>query len=54
MAKNKNIPPKVELSAKTVVQKENKVFTEQVIKEIKVQKNINRDEALKILETYHK
>lgn len=49
MAKQQK-PPKVELNAK--VQKEDKVFTEQVIKEIMVQKQVSREEALKILESH--
>ena len=51
MSKIKKTPPKVELSAKAV-KKENKVFAELVIKEIMVQKQVDRDKAIKILEAH--
>lgn len=48
---NNSKPPKgADISSK--VENEDKVFTEQVIKEIMIQKNVDRDEALKILEAH--
>lgn len=50
MAKS-NKPEKVELAAKAV-NKPDKQFSELVIKEIMVQKQVTREEALKILEAH--
>lgn len=48
-AEVRKAPPKVEISAKAKPQKE---FSELVIKEIMVQKQCSREEAIKILEAH--